>query len=388
MKPINASIRFYILILILAGLLISCNAASSDNPVQDEATAIPAAPTISEATPIPTIPTATPVSTSSPAAPTKIPTEIASVTPTEIIPEITPTSTPAPLPFEAATFRSDPFGFEFDYPADWTVSNLGAIGSRGSAMQFLDGDRVAMQMTFYLWDPKYDLPAYIDQRQTAWAASDMTVLAEEDWLLEADHPAASFVIQGQGDDTAYFFYTTIADRYLELSGDEEIDLLATIAGTMRLFEPVVSSDAAGALGCLTAVTQTAENVACNVMDGIRSRNTAALPSFMTDSFMLGYWQSEGIAISPAEAVAELGSTLLPADPGAYPLTFTTDRSQFPPLQDIPLEGMFGPNVAIDHVIYSEGWGQDGQGAALIFIAHNDDRFYWHGLIFSPEHFDK
>jgi hypothetical protein len=216
----------------------------------------------------------------------------------------------------------------------------------------------------------------------------MTLVAEEDWLLDTDHPAASFIVQGQGGETAYFFYTTIADRYLELSGDQELDLLATIAGTMRLFEPVASSDAADALGCLTAVAGTAESVACNVMDGIRSRNTAALPSFMADPFIIGYWRSEGISVTPAKAIAELSNALLPVDPGAHLLTFTTDRSQFPSLLDMPVEGMFGPDVAIAHIIYSEGWGLDGQGAALIFIAHNEDGFYWHGLIFSFEHFDK
>ena len=86
--------------------------------------------------------------------------------------------------------------------------------------------------------------------------------------------------------------------------------------------------------------------------------------------------------------ADLAATLLPAEPGAYPLTFTTDRSQFPSLLGMPVEGMFGPDVDINQIIYSEGWGLDGQGAALIFIAQNDDRFYWHGLIFSSEHFDK
>jgi hypothetical protein len=53
-----------------------------------------------------------------------------------------------------------------------------------------------------------------------------------------------------------------------------------------------------------------------------------------------------------------------------------------------VEGMFGPDVVIAHIIYSEGWGLDGQGAALIFIAQNEDRFYWHGMVFSSERFDK
>ena len=83
------------------------------------------------------------------------------------------------------------------------------------------------------------------------------------------------------------------------------------------------------------------------------------------------------------------ANLLAADGSAFPLTFTTDQSQFPPLMDMGVEGMFGPDVAVAQIIYSEGWGQDGLGAALIFIAQNEaGAFYWHGMVYSFEHFDK
>ena len=254
-----------------------------------------------------------------------------------------------------------------------------------------------MQMTLYQWDPQNDLTAYISQRKTAWLASGMTLLVEEDWLLDDGRPAVSFVLQSQAGDDAFFFFTPMADRYLELSGDQDMDLLQAIAGTVRLTEPVsagtdatLSDTAADTLGCRTSVAErTSEWVACNIMDGLSSRNTAALPGFMADPFIIGYWRSEGVSLTPDEAIAEMGNSMLPADPSLHPLAFTVDRSAFPALQGIPVEGMFGPDVAIAHIIYSEGWGLNGEGAALIFIAQNPSGgFYWHGLVYSFEHFDK
>jgi hypothetical protein len=290
--------------------------------------------------------------------------------------------------FEPATFRSDPLGFEFDYPVEWTVSDQGQIGDRGSTTQFLDGERVAMQMTIYLWDPQNDLAAYLEQRKGAWNASGMTLLAEEDWLLAEGHPAAAFTLETVEGEIAYFFLTTIGDRYLELSGSPQTELVAAVAHTVRLFEPVTASDAHRDLGCSTAGEGTSEWVACNVMDALSSRNLAALPGYIGEQLVIGYWLSEGITVPPADAPAEL-QNLLAADGSMFPLTFTVDQDQFPPLMNMGVEGMFGPDVAVAHIIYSEGWGQDGLGAALIFIASDGaGGFYWHGMIYSAEHFDK
>jgi hypothetical protein len=76
------------------------------------------------------------------------------------------------------------------------------------------------------------------------------------------------------------------------------------------------------------------------------------------------------------------------DPDYSPrLTFTTDRSQFPALDGIQPEAMFGPDVNIIQVIYSQGWGQDGQGGALIFITGDPDGGYtWYGMGYSSDNF--
>ena len=71
------------------------------------------------------------------------------------------------------------------------------------------------------------------------------------------------------------------------------------------------------------------------------------------------------------------------------MTFTTEREAFPPLQGIPPESLLDPAVNIVQVVYSEGWGEDMLGAALLYFAQDEcDGFYWYGLVYSYSHFDK
>lgn len=151
--------------------------------------------------------------------------------------------------------------------------------------------------------------------------------------------------------------------------------------------PTDTGELTSTLDCMTTDTASAQYAACNVQDGLRSGNLSALISWMGDPFVIGYWGSEGSSASPQEVLDELRQSRLPEDTST--LTFTTDRDKFPPLAGMPPENMFGPQVDIAEIVYSEGWGQDGKGAALLYIAQDGSRsYYWYGMVLSFEHFDK
>lgn len=126
---------------------------------------------------------------------------------------------------------------------------------------------------------------------------------------------------------------------------------------------------------------------CNVRDSILSRNTQPLPGYMTDPFTIGYWQSEGVTRSRDEAFAEITGTHLSSTWGQE--SFTLDRADFPPLFGTPPEMMFGPDDQPDGILYSEGWGADGQGAALLYFKQVSDGSYkFYAIVIAPGHFDK
>jgi hypothetical protein len=126
-------------------------------------------------------------------------------------------------------------------------------------------------------------------------------------------------------------------------------------------------------------------VICNVKDSFISRNTQPLYGYMHDPFKIGYWQSEGVTLSQEEAFNQLAS--MPVDSPA--LTFTMDQSQFPPLSGLPPENMFGPDDKPDAIVYSEGWGEDGQGAALLYFKMEPEGSYrFYAMVIAQGHFDK
>jgi len=138
------------------------------------------------------------------------------------------------------------------------------------------------------------------------------------------------------------------------------------------------------LSCLDTVPGSAESVACNIQDGLRSRNISALRSYMPDPFFVAYWRSEGISDTPDAILSMLPDLYNFNDPDYTPkLTFTTDRSQFPQSVAQAPERLVSPETNIVLVVYSQGWGQDGQGEALIYIAQDaSGNSYWPGMIYS------
>ena len=128
-------------------------------------------------------------------------------------------------------------------------------------------------------------------------------------------------------------------------------------------------------------------VMCNVQASFISRNTQPLMGYMSDPFKIGYWQSEGIELSREDAFNQIINKLMPIMGGG--MSFTTDESSFPPLFGMPPENMFGPEDNPAEVVYSEGWGKDGQGAALLYFKEGDNgRYVFYAIIIAQGHFDK
>jgi hypothetical protein len=161
-----------------------------------------------------------------------------------------PTSTAAPTPtpvflapsFPAASYRDEPNGFELDYPSGWMVSPNTQIGSRGSQAQLLSPGATAEQLpdgasrvgiTIYLWDPKNDLAAYVDHRKLAWQSGTQTIESEGEGELVGGRHEMDFVVRGVDGARALFLFTTLGDRYLEISGEGNLELIREIARTLR-----------------------------------------------------------------------------------------------------------------------------------------------------------
>jgi hypothetical protein len=148
-----------------------------------------------------------------------------------------------------------------------------------------------------------------------------------------------------------------------------------------LYESSDIGDLTGKLAC--PVEGGAGELACEIQDALLARDIPQIASLMADPFGIGYWMSEWVSRTAQEAANEFDRHRLPAD--TQSLTFTTDRNLFPTLH-VPPERMMNPELTVAMVIYSEGWGSEGEAGALLFIIEEADNTYsWYAML---EYYDR
>jgi hypothetical protein len=177
-----------------------------------------------------------------------VPETVPAPLPSVVVPRPAGTDIPTPVAqgpsFDPATYADAATGFELDYPAGWMLESA-LIGERATQAQIASwphapGDPVTgrpvgstlVSVTSYQWDPQNDLNAYTAQRRLAWESSGFTVVSEEAVTLSVGWPAVAFVVQlpeGQ----AFYLFTYVGARYVEVSGDGDLALLREIALTLR-----------------------------------------------------------------------------------------------------------------------------------------------------------
>ncbi|MCS6846168.1 MAG: hypothetical protein RMN52_00465 [Anaerolineae bacterium] len=107
---------------------------------------------------------------------------------------------------------------------------------------------------------------------------------------------------------------------------------------------------------------------------LTARDFDALKALMGESFVIGYWRSEGVTLTPDEAVAELRRTQLG-------MTTSLVFSDVPNLPEVQLPRDIGPGLALADAIFVRGWHSDGNGEAILLLARTEDgRVHWHGLM--------
>lgn len=114
---------------------------------------------------------------------------------------------------------------------------------------------------------------------------------------------------------------------------------------------------------------------------IAARDFTAMQTFMTDPFAVGYWLSEGVSLTPAEAAAQFESNFLPE--GAQ-ITWADPAMDLAPLlQGQPPATFLGPDKQVVATLLSYGWGPDGAGEAIQFITQQPDGTYrWELMLYS------
>jgi len=117
------------------------------------------------------------------------------------------------------------------------------LGPQGTQVQFLSSPELAeaatlpegatrLNATIYQWDPKNDLAAFLAQQKSAWEASGLSILEEEQRVLELGLPAVQFTVQA-AESQVIFLIAALGEQYLVLSGEGDLGLVKEIVGRLR-----------------------------------------------------------------------------------------------------------------------------------------------------------
>lgn len=147
-----------------------------------------------------------------------------------------------------------------------------------------------------------------------------------------------------------------------------------------------TQDGSGAGGTpisATGGTGTLEGFRQAVLDNLISRNYQFLLYTMNDPFTIDAWQGGGGTLAPNDATSKLQTDLLPPD---NVITYNLDKDVTAILGKSPQDAI-GPDAHIVDAVWTDGWGKDGKGQAIIFISQGADGvFAWWGIIYAQQGF--
>ena len=170
---------------------------------------------------------------------------------TAVVPSPEPTEEPTPvdqLSYESILYRDEEGRFELAYPARWN-EGYGERQSRGyfrtyfswdpavsNSIEFVPEGGTYVQIMVSIWDPINDVDAFVDWQTGAMEASGMEFLSKEVITLVDGGSGVRAVGQAANGRVIFFFWLSIGERYLSLTGEGDLELLTEIAGTVRILE--------------------------------------------------------------------------------------------------------------------------------------------------------
>lgn len=185
------------------------------------------------------------------------------------------------------------------------------------------------------------------------------------------------------------------DNALQVTLTTATDPLALCAFTITPFEYAVSLDVQGlALGAylvrVNGVESSFELLPRNMdefklalVDALNLRNYELMKIMMDDSFMIGYWRSEGSEHSPDAAIEQLKTNLLGSN---FTITADFPRNLIELLGSDPV-AVVKPGVVEASPLLVMGMGPQGRDQAILFTAKlPDGSLYWYGLLFAKDGF--
>ncbi len=113
---------------------------------------------------------------------------------------------------------------------------------------------------------------------------------------------------------------------------------------------------------------------------VTRRNYDMMQNLMGNPFTITGWRSSGTTWEPVNAAEQLRTRFYGPE---NDITFPEPQPNLDELLRRDPAAIWGETVNVVSILYSSGWGQQGNDDALLVIAQRPDgAYYWHGIVFA------
>ncbi|MBX3052060.1 MAG: hypothetical protein KF753_11330 [Caldilineaceae bacterium] len=139
---------------------------------------------------------------------------------------------------------------------------------------------------------------------------------------------------------------------------------------------------------MTSPETSSQVISDQLRQAVESSDFGTMRSLMDDNlFVIAFWPGNSLPPLPADdALAQLRNLHMTGGPIRFPEP------------DVPLSEMldnqdpfhvFQSDVQVVDVLFSQGWGPEGLGEAMLFVAQRPDgSFWWYSIIIAPTGFPR
>ena len=118
-----------------------------------------------------------------------------------------------------------------------------------------------------------------------------------------------------------------------------------------------------------------------LVEALDTRNYDVLKTMMNETFVFGFWQSQGYATTPDLAIETLRINYL--GPATH-LTPDPAKDLVALLGGLDPYAIMGLNSTNSQILFVSGWGLSGTDEAILYLNRwPDGSFFWHGVLIAP-----
>lgn len=132
------------------------------------------------------------------------------------------------------------------------------------------------------------------------------------------------------------------------------------------------------LPCVTPASLTQD-----IVNALNAKNFDAAKAKMGQTFGIGFWQSQGLSLTPDQAVQQLQGYILPSTV----LVPDANKDLNALLGGLNPYSIMNLDPSKSLGLFVSGLGSNGRGEAILYVTQGlDGRYYWHSILIAPTGF--